>query len=400
MKDILIKEYNNTVKLGLSFNKPKNTFSVNFVKHAFIEISGPIEKRYKIKFINNKTNHVVWETHISNNMWTKLPTQYFVEWKIQAFDMSTNKLEFEHVYNAKGKRVYVAFESGALGDTLSWFPYIDEFRKKHECEIIATTFHNDWFESQYPEIQFVEPGKSVNDLYAMYTLGWFYEDQKYKDTHHPQEFKTLPLQQTATDILGLDYYEVKPKVYFEDKGKQIDGKYVVIAPHASAHAKYWMYPKGWQTIIDYLNEKGYKVVMLTQEPLGDEWHDSKLGGKLTGVIDKTGNLPLQDRMNDIKHADLFIGVGSGMSWVSWALNTPTILISGFSYPYTEFQDCERIFNDDINICSGCFNRHWLNPGDWEWCPDHQNTPRHFECTKTIKPEQVIVSIDKILNIYQ
>ena len=46
-----------------------------------------------------------------------------------------------------------------------------------------------------------------------------------------------------------------------------------------------------------------------------------------------------------------------------------------------------------------FNKHWLNPADWEWCPEHKNTPRHFECTKTIKPEQVIVSIDKILNIY-
>jgi autotransporter strand-loop-strand O-heptosyltransferase len=89
-----------------------------------------------------------------------------------------------------------------------------------------------------------------------------------------------------------------------------------------------------------------------------------------------------------------------MSWLSWALETKTILISGFSEPYTEFEDCERIFTPDSDACSGCFNRHWLNPGDWEWCPDHQNTSRQFECTKTIKPEQVIVSIDKLLNIYQ
>jgi autotransporter strand-loop-strand O-heptosyltransferase len=233
----------------------------------------------------------------------------------------------------------------------------------------------------------------------MYCIGWFYDNEERVKSKNPQEFKTIPLQQTATDILGLDYYEVKPKVYFKDKGKQIDGKYVVIAPHASAHAKYWNNPGGWQSIIDYLNNKGYKVVMLTQEPLGDVWHDSKLGGTLTGVIDKTGNLPLQDRMNDIKYADMFIGVGSGMSWLSWALKTKTILISGFSEPYTEFEDCERIFTPDSSTCSGCFNSHWLNPGDWEWCPEHKNTPRHFECTKTIKPEQVIVSINKLLNIY-
>ena len=137
--------------------------------------------------------------------------------------------------------------------------------------------------------------------------------------------------------------------------------------------------------------------MLTGEPLNDEWHDSKLGGTLTGVIDKTGyHIDIKDRMVDIKAAKAFIGVGSGLSWLSWSLDTPTILISGFSYPYTEMQDCERIFPENKSVCGGCFNKHWLNPGDWEWCPEHQNTPRQFECTKTIEPEQVIKSINKIL----
>ena len=72
------------------------------------------------------------------------------------------------------------------------------------------------------------------------------------------------------------------------------------------------------------------------------------------------------------------------------------MISGFSYPYTEFKDCIRITNNDINICGGCFNRHWLNPGDWEWCPDHKNTDRMFECTKTIQPNVVIDAINKEL----
>jgi len=139
--------------------------------------------------------------------------------------------------------------------------------------------------------------------------------------------------------------------------------------------------------------------MLTHEPLGDEWHDSKLGGTLQNIVDKTGNISLNERLVDIKYARAFIGVGSGLSWLSWALNTPTILISGFSYPYTEFQDCERIFTPNSQTCKGCFNKHWLNPGDWEWCPEHKDTPRQFECTKTITPDLVINSLNKILNIY-
>jgi hypothetical protein len=149
-------------------------------------------------------------------------------------------------------------------------------------------------------------------------------------------------------------------------------------------------------IIDHLNNNGYKVVMITSEKLGDAWHDSKLGGTLRNVIDKTGGeIALVDRMIDIKHASAFIGLGSGLSWLSWAIGTPTVLISGFSYPLSEFADCERIFNPDV--CNGCFNRHWLNPGDWEWCPDHKDTPRHFECSKTIKTQTVIDAVDRLLS---
>ena len=398
MKEILINEYSNTKILGIPHKKPENTYNINFVDGVFFEILGPLQKEYNVKFINSKTNRVLYETTISNNMWTKPNIKYLVKWRIEVYDKKDNSKIFEHTFNPEGKRIYIHIDSTALGDTLAWFPIIEEFRKENNCEVICSTFHNDWFKGNYPELQFINPGEEAQNIYGMFTIGWFYDDKKVVFDKTPIDFKKYPLQQTATEILGMKYREVKPIINTPDRKTDIEDKYVVIAPHASAHAKYWMYPKGWQTVIDYLNEKGYKVVMLTQEPLGDEWHDSKLGGTLTGVIDKTGDLPLEDRMVDIRDANAFIGLGSGLSWLSWALNTPTILISGFSYPYTEFQDCERIFPENPRTCRGCFNRHWLNPGDWEWCPDHKDTPRQFECTKVIEPSQVIKSLNKILNL--
>jgi autotransporter strand-loop-strand O-heptosyltransferase len=399
MKEVLINEYHNTDILRIPYKDPQNTINVNFVNGAFFEVLGPLQKNYNVKFVNTKTNRVLYETDISNNMWTRTNIKYLVKWRIDLYDKETNQKVSEHNFDPKGKRVYIHLESSALGDTLAWFPYIEEFRKEWECEVICSTFHNEWFEGNYPELTFVKPGSQVNSLYAMFNLGWFYEDKKVVFDKIPIDFKKYPLQQTATEILGLKYKEVKPKLILPEYKTDIEGKYVVIAPHASAHAKYWNHPGGWQTIIDYLIDKNYKVVMLTQEPHNDAWHDSKLGGTLQGIIDKTGNIKLEDRMVDIRDADLFIGLGSGLSWLSWAIGTPTILISGFSYPYTEFQDCERIYPKDIKTCRGCFNRHWLNPGDWEWCPDHKDTPRQFECTKVIEPSQVIESINKLLNIY-
>jgi autotransporter strand-loop-strand O-heptosyltransferase len=400
MKEVLIQEYNNLEQLNLPYKQNENKFFINFVQGAKCEIVGDIQKSYIVKFIDTKFDKVLHESEITNNMWTKTSIQYFVWWRVEVYDKETDELVFEHDFNLKDKRVYLHLDSSAIGDTLAWFPYIDEFRKKHNCHVVCSTFHNKWFKDEYPELEFVEPSTEVFDLYAMYTIGWYYdEDRKVVDTKIPIEFKQHPLGQTSTSILGLEYFELRPKLSLPKKSRQIEGKYVVIAPHASAHAKYWNHPGGWQAVIDYLNDKGYKVVMITSEKLGDTWHDSKLGGTLKGVINKTGNYPIEDRMIDMKYADAFIGVGSGLSWLAWSIGTPVVMISGFSEPYTEFLECERVFNYDTNVCTGCFNKHWLNPGDWEWCPEHQNTPRHFECTKTIKPEQVIVSINKILNIY-
>lgn len=399
MKEVLIKEYNNLTQLNLSYKKNANKFNFHFLNGAFLEILGSESKKYIIKFIDKLNDKIIYETEISNNMWTKPGIEYFVKWKIEVYDKENNELVFEHDYNAKNKRVYIHLESSAIGDTLAWFPFIDEFRKKHQCHVICSTFHNEWFGKEYPELEFVNPGTEVNDLYAMYNIGWFYDNKEVVKTKIPIDFKQHPLGETSSSILGLKYIELKPKVTVPNKSKQIEGKYVVIAPHASTHAKYWNHKGGWQAVIDYLNEQGYKVVMITHEALGDKWHDSKLGGTLKNVVDKTGNYPLEDRMVDIKHADAFIGVGSGLSWLSWSIGTPVILISGFSLPYSEFTDCERIFNYDTNICTGCFNKHWLNPGDWEWCPENKNTYKQFECTKTIKPSRVIESLNKVLNIY-
>jgi autotransporter strand-loop-strand O-heptosyltransferase len=397
MKQELINTYNSIKNLNLPIKIPSNTFNINFIEGAFVEILGKQDKQYKVTIKNLDTNEIVHDTVISNNMWTRTNVKYFVCWEIKIYELSTNELVFEHQYNPEGKRVYIHLDSNAIGDTLAWFPYVEEFRKKWNCHVIVSTFKNNWFKTKYPEIEFSTPGDSVPDLYAMYGVGWFYNDDKtFNSQRIPCDFKPIPLQEASTKILGLDYKEVKPILDFQDTGRPIEEKYVVIAPHASAHAKYWNHPGGWQKIIDTLNVKGYKVMMITQEPLNDEWHDSKLGGTLLNVINETGDFPIETRMNQIKHAEAFIGVGSGLSWLAWAINTPVVLISGFSESYTEFEDCERVSTPEGN-CTGCFNREWLNPGDWEWCPDHKGTLLHFECTKSIKPSQVLKSIQNVLH---
>ena len=398
MKEVLIKEYNNLKKTTLESKIGDYVFKLNFINNCTLEILGEKEGKFNVQFINQDNGKIVYETTITNNMWTKCTKQYFINYLVKVKDVNSGKLVYEHLYNAKGKKVYIHFASKAIGDTLAWFPYAEEFRKKHNCDLIVSTFYNEWFEENYPNIKFIKPGTEVFDLYAMYEVGWHYnKNNTINYETNPSDFRKYSLQECSADVLGIDYNELKPNLTFTNNGSTIDGKYVVIAPHGSAHAKYWNHPGGWQSVIDYLNNKGYKVVMITKEPLGDEWHDSKLGGTLTGVIDKTGDYSLAERANDMMNAEFFIGIGSGLSWLNWALNKKTILISGFSAPFSEFKDCERIFTPDLNTCNSCYNKEKLDPGDWEWCPKFKNTDKQFECTKSIHPELIIKAIERVKN---
>jgi len=379
--DNLKKNKNNIVEV-------KNKVIIHFVKGPYVEIKGSTNSEYKVEFIDNKTGRVHYSTTIKNNCWCKCSIEYCVEWKIKIYE--NDKLWYEYIYNAKGKRVYIAMDSKALGDSLAWVSYVEEFRKQHECEVITSTFMNHMFEQRYPNVKFIEPGKAVENLYAMYCVGLFYnDDNSINFFKNPIDPKTQTMQKMCSDILGLNFKEVKTLI--KKRNVKIDKnlKQVFIGVFGTAQSKFWNNSTGWQTVVDWLNNKGYTVKLLSKE--GDDY----MGNKLPKGIVQHPNGPLELVMDEMLKSKAFIGIGSGLSWLSWSLDVPTVLISGFSYDWAEMQDCIRIAAPK-GKCEGCFNRIRLDAGDWNWCPDHKGTDRQFECTKSITSEMVIKELEKFL----
>jgi autotransporter strand-loop-strand O-heptosyltransferase len=380
--------YDNLKKNTNEIKPIENKVNFHFVRGPWVEIKGPKVAEYKIQFIDTKTGEVKFSSTIGNNCWCKCNIEYFVEWKILIYE--NNKLWYEYVYDATNKRVYIALDSKALGDSLSWFPYADEFRKKHNCKVVVSSFMNDMFIDQYPELEFVNPGTNVENLFAMYSVGLFYTEEgpinKFKNPIDP---KTQTMQKMCSDILGLDYIEVRPKL--KERKPYIDPnlKQVCIGVFGTAQSKFWNNPTGWQDVVDWLKNKGYTIRLLSKE--GDDYMGNKLP---TGIVQHP-NGPLELVMDEMLKSKAFIGIGSGLSWLSWSLNVPTVLISGFSYDWAEMQDCYRVAAPK-GKCEGCFNRLRLDPSDWSWCPDHKGTERQFECTKSITSEMVIKELQKFL----
>ena len=379
--DKLKKNLNNIIQI-------KNKVIIHFVRGPFVEIKGNTNAEYRIEFIDRATGKVLYTGNIKNNMWSKCNIEYFVNWQIKIFE--NGNLYEEHNYDATGKRVYIAMDSKALGDTLAWFPYFDEFRKKWGCQLIASTFMNDMFKDEYPDVEFVSPGTGVENIYAMYGVGLYYkENNEYNEYKNPNNFREQTMQKMASDILGLEYKEVRPKIKKRDVKADKELKQVCIGVFGTAQSKFWNNPTGWQDVVDWLNGRGYTVKLLSRE--GDDYMGNKLP---TGIV-KHPEGPLELVMDEMKKSKAFIGIGSGLSWLSWSLNVPTVLISGFSYKWAEMEDCVRIGAPESK-CEGCFNRIRLDAGDWNWCPDHKGTHRQFECTRTITSEMVIQELQKFL----
>ncbi len=368
----------------------KNEIIISFTDGARCEVKGPLNQEYQVKFYNDDTNELVWEDIIKNNMWTAPSYKSFIKWRIEIWE-GDSKIH-EHILNLTNKRVYIHLDSKSIGDTIAWFPYVEEFRKKHDCEVICSTFHNDWFKSQYPEIQFVKPGTSVGDLHSSYSIGWFYDEDVYRKSNHLYDFKFQPLQKTASDILGLKFKELIPKIK-ELPTSPIKEKYVTISIQSTCQAKYWNHPTGWEQVVKHLQSKGYKVAVVDQHRT---FGIPKFMNTSPQADYHFHNKSLEEVMSVINGAEYHIGIGSGLSWIAWALNTPIVLISSFSRPWCEFQtNCTRIYADSPT--SGYFNSHRLDASNWNWYPFKEiKSMEDWYEIENITPDLVIQEINRIL----
>ena len=361
--------------------------TIHFVDGPFVEIKGNVDAEYNVSFIDSDTETMEFKTKLKTNTWARANRKWFTNWKILVENNGIVIQDYQ--LNFSGKRVFIVFESSSLGDTLAWIPYVEEFRKKHNCNVVVSTFQNRLFESVYPEIEFVEPGSVVYNLYAIYRLGCFYNEDGVDMNRHKTDFKKLSLQEYATDILGLDYKEIRPRIK-SIQPMSSEKPYICIANHSTAQSKYWNNPTGWQELVDYVKSFGYDVYLLSRE------EDGYMGNKNpTGVI-KVDGKSLEDIGSMLLGSKGFVGLGSGLSWYSWSLGIPTILISGFSEPYQEMKDVYRVINE--SVCHGCFARHLFDKGDWNWCPDYKGTERQFECTKTITFDMVKPKLNQMLGL--
>jgi autotransporter strand-loop-strand O-heptosyltransferase len=365
-------------------------YDFNYGCRVQVPVSG-----WRVVMVDLDTHNTVLDEVLEAGVIVASRRKYFVRFMLCVFD--GERIVFTHSFDAAGQRVFVRTGESALGDSLAWIPAVEAFRREHRCEIHVQLpeYLHELFKAGYPDLHFVTsdvPAASLGTLYATYYLG-FFSPYAERD-HQPTDPRVSNLQDVASYILNVPAVERRPTVVVADTLRRIEEPYVCIAAQASAQRKYWNNPAGWPTLVAHLKQQGYRVLCIDRDRDCDR--SGTRNSIPVGAEDFTGNLPLQERASLLLHAEFFVGLGSGLSWLAWAVGTPVAMISGFSHPKTEFRTPWRIIN--FHVCNSCFNdtQFEADSHNFNWCPRYEGKPMAYQCTSSITPQFVARVIDPLI----
>ncbi len=355
------------------------------------ESDGP----WQLRLSDLDTGNILYETKIKAGR-VNSSARYFVRFRIEVSQNEESSLV--HDYSAANRDVLIRFPVDTIGDVIGWFPYAVKFKEGHGCRLTCAMEARliTLLRDAYPDITFIAHDQVQPErYYATYSLAVYFRHGTM--FHHrdyvPCDFRFVGLHRAAGYILGVNPDEVPPRIALRDDTRPIAEPYVCIAVQSTLQAKYWNNPTGWREVVEFLKESGYRVLCIDQKPIhgkGNVWTQMPAGAE-----DQTGDKPLLERARLLKHADFFVGLSGGLSWLAWAVGTPVVMISGLTHPRTEFTTPYRVIN--YHACNSCWNDPMadFNRDDFLSCPRHANTPRQFECTRLITAEQVKVVIRNI-----
>ena len=341
------------------------------------------EGNFRVRIGDADTGEIFFDKRILDGGRLLSMEQHFIRWHFEVF--RDDEKVFEHTLNLAGQKVNLVI-SGALGDHISLLPFAREFQKRHRCKLFVCVqnYLSELAANLYPDLPQVD--KIYFDTYATYYpvamlagLGTGAGD-----------LRNMPLDRMGGAFLGLNTLASKP-TFKPTLPPVTDKPYVCIAVQASGNRKCWLYPSGWDIVVDYLKALGYRVFCIDRR--AREVNDDLTIEKPEGAEDFTGDFSIMERANMLYHAEFFIGLSSGLAWVANAVGCPVVMICGFSQSWFEFYTPYRVTNR--LVCNGCLSDIRVNYLKVR-CPRHHDTPRELECQKKIHPRQVINAINRLI----
>lgn len=316
--------------------------------------------------------------------------------KVWSFNQSINPVNTTRPNLSEiESKTLVEIQSNALGDTIGAMAVIEKWRKETGKEVTVLSNFSDLFKKSYPNLD-IHNKKNTNVEYSPTDGIWIINDKIYKEKILTTYKFEVPLLEGYAQDFGITTDGIELNIDIFKKERPIQSKYVCIAVQSTTQAKYWNHPGGWDELCRMLRKKGLTPVCIDKDfSFGIQTYFNTAPSK---AVKKNG-LSLEDTINYLYHCEMFIGLSSGLSWVSQAVKKPTVIISNVTSKDHEYIDDRTLRIYEESVCHGCFHKYPFDAGDWLWCPVYRNDEaRRFICTKAITPESVMDQIEKFYNI--
>lgn len=170
--------------------------------------------------------------------------------------------------------------------------------------------------------------------------------------------------------------------FAQDFHDKLGQGYLVIAPFTTRPQKHWI-EAHWIGLIPRLRASFGRHVLMLGGP-GDRETASRIARECgEAVIDQVGRTSLQQAAALIKHADLLIGVDTGLTHMGIAFNRPTLCLFGSTCPYLDTTRDNAVVIYHKFDCSPCKR----NP----------TCDGRYDCMRSISVDEVLAAAGELLD---
>lgn len=257
-----------------------------------VEIVGDnIDEDFNVQISAGGENR--YSAAIKVGMWCSTNYKYYLPYEISV--ISDSQSFFERL-DLSGKTIIVLLDIEDISDVISSCKIVDEFRKKHGCDIVCVTSHGYLCSIRYPDIEFVVQGTTIKDAYASYSIGRYLDSSGNTDMYmHRREISGMNMSEIAADILGIVYSKSSDQlssiVFYSDSNYEYQAKSLIESIVLNCKGiKMYYYTVGFSSTIEHVDlvkveipvdetkAKGYRTFEFYKPSVLIE-HLNRFGGK-------------------------------------------------------------------------------------------------------------------------
>jgi autotransporter strand-loop-strand O-heptosyltransferase len=227
------------------------------------------------------------------------------------------------------KTILIEILSTSIGDTIASTPYVSEYQKKNDCKIYYKINGRliPFLENVYTNINFIDK-KTIVEFDEEIILKYIFSKN---------------VQGGFAEQLGFENPTyIRPKITIPDSVRTIKNKYITFGVHSTGQIRYWNHPTGiksqpstpnWNDLSGRLRKLGYTPVTVEKDEL---FGTPPFFNGVPSKSNKKIGIDLLESLQLIQHSEFYIGLNSGMAWLSHALGKKVVMISNFSEDWNEF----------------------------------------------------------------